>query len=65
MIEEKARTLNLIGLCAFVEQIKTPKYSLSKEQWSRFRPIILMARALTFGRLRKADRHLLFGEQLL
>jgi uncharacterized protein YigA (DUF484 family) len=63
MIEEKARTLNLIGYVRLLNNQDT-KYSLSKEQWSRFSTNHFNGKSAYLGRLRKADRHLLFGEQL-
>ncbi|NIY91460.1 DUF484 family protein [Vibrio diazotrophicus] len=63
MIEEKARTLNLIGYVRLLNSQDT-KYSLSKEQWSRFSTNHFNGKSAYLGRLRKADRHLLFGEQV-
>ncbi len=63
MIEEKARTLNLIGYVRLLNNPDT-KYSLTKEQWSRFATNHFNGKSAYLGRLRKADRHLLFGEQL-
>ncbi|MFV0450220.1 MAG: DUF484 family protein [Vibrio sp.] len=63
MIEEKARSLNLIGYVRLLNN-QHPHYGLSKEQWSRFATNHFNGKNAYLGRLRKADRHLLFGEQL-
>ncbi|MFV0399520.1 MAG: DUF484 family protein [Oscillospiraceae bacterium] len=63
MIEEKARTLNLIGYVRLLNN-QDPHYRLTKEQWSRFSTNHFNGKSAYLGRLRKADRHLLFGEPL-
>ncbi|WP_165312592.1 DUF484 family protein [Vibrio ziniensis] len=63
MIEEKARTLNLTGYVRLLNN-QNANYSLSKEQWSRFSTNHFNGKNAYLGRLRQADRHLLFGEQL-
>jgi len=63
LIEEKAHALNLTG---YVRLLDNPeeKYRLTKEQWSRFSTNHFNGKSAYLGRLRKADRHLLFGEEL-
>ncbi len=63
LIEEKARALNLTGYIRLLEN-QDSNYSLTKEQWSRFSTNHFNGKSAYLGRLRKADRHLLFGEEL-
>ncbi len=63
MIKEKARALNLTGYVRLLNS-EEANYSLTKEQWARFSTNHFNGKSAYLGRLRKADRHLLFGEEL-
>ncbi len=63
LIEERARVLNLTGYIRLLDH-QDVNYSLTKEQWSRFSTNHFNGKSAYLGRLRKADRHLLFGEEL-
>ncbi len=63
LIEDRARALNLTGYIRLLDN-QDVNYSLTKEQWSRFSTNHFNGKSAYLGRLRKADRHLLFGEEL-
>ena len=60
-IETKAQ---LLGLKAYVRLLDHPhpRYTLAKEQWQRFSTNHFNGKSAYLGRLRQADRQLLFGE---
>lgn len=60
-IEEKAKQLGLVGYVRLLE-CDSPYYSLSKETYQRFATNHLNGKSAYLGRMRKADRELLFGE---
>lgn len=63
LIEEKAHALNLTAYIRLLGNEES-NYTLTKEQWSRFSINHFNGKSAYLGRLRKADRHLLFGEEL-